>query len=44
MSVDMQREIQRQKWEQEEEEELNKPAGPVHYADVQYSGRRQGVI
>lgn len=36
LSEDMKRELLRQKWEQEEEELLNRPAGPIHYSNVQF--------
>eukprot|EP00058_Branchiostoma_floridae_P026701 XP_002612192.1 hypothetical protein BRAFLDRAFT_88935 [Branchiostoma floridae] len=37
MSADMIREEQRQKWEQEEQEALSRPVGPVHYQQVRYN-------
>lgn len=40
MSEDMRRELERERWEREAEEELDKPAGPVHYADVQHKGNK----
>ena len=44
MSADMYREMLRKKWEQEEQEALSKPNGPVHYANVQYDeARTHGV-
>lgn len=39
MSHDMRREMLRQKWEKEEQEALNRPVGPTHYANVQFDGR-----
>ncbi|XP_064606038.1 coiled-coil domain-containing protein 174-like [Liolophura sinensis] len=36
MSEDMRRELERERWERETEEELDKPTGPIHYADVQH--------
>lgn len=39
MSSDMYREKLREKWEQETQEALDKPAGPTHYADVQFDGK-----
>lgn len=39
LSEDMKRELMRQKWEQEEEEAMNKPVGPVHYQDKRFSGK-----
>ncbi|NP_001234938.1 coiled-coil domain-containing protein 174 [Xenopus tropicalis] len=41
LSDDMRREIQRQKWEQEEEEALNRPTGPIHYEDIRENEARQ---
>ncbi|OCT83334.1 hypothetical protein XELAEV_18025873mg [Xenopus laevis] len=41
LSDDMRREMQRQKWEQEEEESLKKPAGPMHYEDIREQEARQ---
>ena len=38
MSADMHREMLRQKWETEEEEMANNPAGPVHYSNVRFDG------
>ena len=29
----------RKKWEEEEEEALKNPVGPVHYANIQYDGQ-----
>jgi len=44
LSEDMKRELMRQKWEQEEEEAMNKPVGPVHYQDKRFSEiRNHGV-
>ncbi|XP_078617864.1 coiled-coil domain-containing protein 174-like isoform X3 [Branchiostoma floridae x Branchiostoma japonicum] len=37
MSADMIREEQRQKWEQEEQDALNRPVGPVHYQQVRHN-------
>ncbi|XP_035686450.1 coiled-coil domain-containing protein 174-like isoform X5 [Branchiostoma floridae] len=37
MSADMIREEQRQKWEQEEQEALSRPVGPVHYQQVRHN-------
>ncbi|XP_023659891.1 coiled-coil domain-containing protein 174 [Paramormyrops kingsleyae] len=34
LSEDMRRELQRQQWEQEEEEAMKRPVGPVHYENV----------
>lgn len=41
LSEDMRREIQRQQWEQEEEEALKRPMGPMHYEDIRDSEARQ---
>eukprot|EP00061_Rhincodon_typus_P008215 g30632.t1 len=38
LSEDMRRELQRQQWEKEEEEALNRPVGPVHYEDIRQNG------
>ncbi len=38
LSDDMRREMLRQKWEKEEQEMLDGPAGPIHYANVQWDG------
>ncbi|KAK6168915.1 hypothetical protein SNE40_020071 [Patella caerulea] len=44
LSADMYREIQRKKWEEEEEAKLNEPVGPIHYANVQHNEiRTHGV-
>ena len=40
LSTDMRRELQRQKWEQEQEEMLSEQP-TVHYANVQYDGKSQ---
>ncbi|XP_053576891.1 coiled-coil domain-containing protein 174 [Bombina bombina] len=41
LSDDMRREMQRQQWEQEEEEALKKPEGPLHYEDIREREARQ---
>lgn len=41
LSEDMRREMQRQQWEQEEEEALKRPIGPMHYEDIRDSEARQ---
>ncbi|KAM9324378.1 coiled-coil domain-containing protein 174 [Gastrophryne carolinensis] len=41
LSEDMRREIQRQQWEQEEEEALKRPIGPLHYEDIRDNEARQ---
>uniref|UniRef100_A0A4W5NXF5 CCDC174 alpha/beta GRSR domain-containing protein n=1 Tax=Hucho hucho TaxID=62062 RepID=A0A4W5NXF5_9TELE len=39
LSEDMRRELQRQDWEMEEEEEaMNRPVGPIHYEDIREQG------
>ena len=40
MSADMQREMQRQQWEEEQHDALEQPVdtGPIHYANVQFNG------
>uniref|UniRef100_A0A8C9DPU6 Coiled-coil domain containing 174 n=1 Tax=Prolemur simus TaxID=1328070 RepID=A0A8C9DPU6_PROSS len=38
LSEDMRKELQRQKWEEEEREALKRPVGPVHYADLRENG------
>lgn len=39
LSEDMRRELQRQKWEKEEEEAMKGPVGPVHYQNIQFDGK-----
>ncbi|XP_048403221.1 coiled-coil domain-containing protein 174 [Stegostoma tigrinum] len=41
LSEDMRRELQRQQWEKEEEEALNRPVGPVHYEDIRQNEARE---
>ncbi|XP_075039781.1 coiled-coil domain-containing protein 174 isoform X2 [Mixophyes fleayi] len=41
LSEDMRREMQRQQWEQEEEEALKRPMGPMHYEDIRNNEARQ---
>ncbi|XP_060691729.1 coiled-coil domain-containing protein 174 [Hemiscyllium ocellatum] len=41
LSEDMRRELQRQQWEREEEEALNRPIGPVHYEDIRQNEARE---
>ncbi|KAM3915182.1 coiled-coil domain-containing protein 174 [Leptodactylus fuscus] len=44
LSEDMRREMQRQQWEQEEEEALKRPIGPVHYENIRdHEARELGV-
>ncbi|KAG8435896.1 hypothetical protein GDO86_007115, partial [Hymenochirus boettgeri] len=40
LSDDMRREIQRQQWEQEEEEAMKRPMGPMHYEDIRENEAR----
>ncbi|XP_040214810.1 coiled-coil domain-containing protein 174 [Rana temporaria] len=41
LSEDMRQEMQRQQWEQEEEEALKRPMGPLHYEDIRDNEARQ---
>ncbi|XP_077307742.1 coiled-coil domain-containing protein 174 isoform X2 [Lithobates pipiens] len=41
LSEDMRKEMQRQQWEQEEEEALKRPMGPIHYEDIRDNEARQ---
>lgn len=41
LSEDMRKEMQRQQWEQEEEEALKRPMGPLHYEDIRDNEARQ---
>ncbi|XP_073431088.1 coiled-coil domain-containing protein 174 isoform X3 [Dendrobates tinctorius] len=41
LSEDMRREMQREQWEQEEEEAMKRPMGPMHYEDIRDSEARQ---
>uniref|UniRef100_A0A8C2KAZ7 Coiled-coil domain containing 174 n=1 Tax=Cyprinus carpio TaxID=7962 RepID=A0A8C2KAZ7_CYPCA len=34
LSDDMRREMQREQWEREEEEQMKKPVGPIHYENI----------
>ncbi|XP_063283459.1 coiled-coil domain-containing protein 174 [Pelobates fuscus] len=44
LSDDMRREMQRKQWEQEEEEAMKRPVGPMHYEDIrQHEARQLGV-
>ncbi|XP_056380906.1 coiled-coil domain-containing protein 174 isoform X2 [Hyla sarda] len=44
LSEDMRREMQRHQWEQEEEEALKRPMGPMHYEDIRdHEARQLGV-
>ncbi|XP_062853080.1 coiled-coil domain-containing protein 174 [Trichomycterus rosablanca] len=41
LSEDMRREMQREKWEMEEEEEMKKPVGPIHYENIRDQEARE---
>ncbi|XP_048347591.1 coiled-coil domain-containing protein 174 [Sphaerodactylus townsendi] len=41
LSEDMRRELQRQQWEREEEEAMQRPVGPIHYEDIREQEARQ---
>ncbi|CAI9534718.1 unnamed protein product [Staurois parvus] len=41
LSEDMRQEMQRQQWEQEEEEASKRPIGPLHYEDIRDNEARQ---
>lgn len=41
LSDDMRRELMRKKWEQEVQDALDKPVGPVHYQDVLFDGESE---
>ncbi|XP_018410732.1 PREDICTED: coiled-coil domain-containing protein 174 [Nanorana parkeri] len=41
LSEDMRREMQREQWEQEEEEAMKRPIGPLHYEDIRDNEARQ---
>ncbi|KAG9473131.1 hypothetical protein GDO78_014337, partial [Eleutherodactylus coqui] len=41
LSEDMRKEMQRQQWEQEEEEALKRPMGPLHYENIRDNEARQ---
>ncbi|XP_047390434.1 coiled-coil domain-containing protein 174 [Sciurus carolinensis] len=41
LSEDMRKELQRQQWEEEEREALQRPLGPVHYEDIRENEARQ---
>lgn len=40
LSEDMRREMQREQWEREEEEQMKRPVGPVHYENIRNQGER----
>lgn len=39
LSEDMRREMQREKWEMEEEEQMKRPVGPIHYETIRDQGK-----
>ncbi|XP_075406191.1 coiled-coil domain-containing protein 174 [Tenrec ecaudatus] len=41
LSEDMRKELQRQQWEEEEREALERPMGPIHYEDIRENEARQ---
>ncbi|KAG3295162.1 hypothetical protein H1C71_042207 [Ictidomys tridecemlineatus] len=41
LSEDMRKELQRQQWEEEEREALQRPVGPLHYEDIRENEARQ---
>lgn len=43
LSEDMRRELQRQEWEREEEEAMQRPVGPIHYEDMRGQGCCQSI-
>lgn len=40
LSDDMRREMQREQWEREEEEQMKKPVGPIHYENIREQGEK----
>lgn len=38
LSDDMRREMQREQWEKEEEEQMKRPVGPIHYENIREQG------
>ena len=40
----MRRELQRQEWEREEEEAMQRPVGPIHYEDIRGQGYYQIIF
>ena len=40
LSDDMRREMIRKRWEEEVQEALDKPVGPVHYQDILFDGKK----
>ncbi|XP_060776101.1 coiled-coil domain-containing protein 174 [Neoarius graeffei] len=41
LSEDMRRELQREQWEREEEEQMKRPVGPVHYENIRDQEARE---
>lgn len=41
LSEDMRRELQRKQWEEEEEEAMKRPIGPMHYEDIRQNEARE---
>ncbi|XP_043098269.1 coiled-coil domain-containing protein 174 [Puntigrus tetrazona] len=41
LSDDMRREMQREQWEREEEEQMKKPVGPIHYENIREQEARE---
>jgi len=40
LSDDMRREMQREQWEKEEEEQMKTPVGPIHYENIRQQGEK----
>ncbi|XP_076870672.1 coiled-coil domain-containing protein 174 [Brachyhypopomus gauderio] len=41
LSEDMRREMQREQWEREEEEQMKRPVGPIHYENIREQEARE---
>ncbi|KAA0713062.1 Coiled-coil domain-containing protein 174 [Triplophysa tibetana] len=41
LSEDMRREMKREEWEREEEEQMKKPVGPIHFEDIREQEARE---
>ncbi|XP_051752325.1 coiled-coil domain-containing protein 174 [Ctenopharyngodon idella] len=41
LSEDMRREMQREQWEREEEEQMKRPVGPIHYENIKEQEARE---
>ncbi|ROL50686.1 Coiled-coil domain-containing protein 174 [Anabarilius grahami] len=41
LSEDMRREMQREQWEREEEEQMSRPVGPIHYENIKEQEARE---